>query len=122
MTLQDIESLSVIAASWAGIIFTLVSLLGKNKGSPEKSTANSQGYSKSDVTDLIRLLWKYAFASCLFGVAIYSNVANGELVEKIDILVISGCTGAIILLLGRMMYFYTMWSAIRFLKKDSIAY
>lgn len=122
MTLQDIESISVIVASWVGIIFTLVSLFGKNKDQSERSTANSQGYSKSDMTDLIGLLWKYALSSCLFCFAIYNNVTNGESVEKVDVLVISGCIGVIILILIRMMYMYTIWSTVRELQKDNVVY
>jgi hypothetical protein len=122
MTLKDIESISVIAASWVGIIFTLVSLFNRKKDSVQNSSSNSEGSSKYDITGLIRLLWKYVLASCLFCFAIYSNVVNGGIVQKIDILVISGCIGVIILLLVRMMYVYMMWSMIRELRKDNIAY
>jgi hypothetical protein len=122
MTLKDIESISVIAASWVGIIFTLVSLFNRKKDSVQNSSSNSEGSSKYDITGLIRLLWKYVLASCLFCFAIYSNVVNGGIVQKIDILVISGCIGVIILLLVRMMYVYMMWSTIRELRKDNIAY
>lgn len=122
MTLQDIESISVIAASWVGIVFTLVSLFSRKKDSIQNSSSSSEDPSKYDITGLIHLLWKYVLASCLFCFAIYSNVVNSGVVQKIDILVISGCIGAIILLLVRMMYVYTMWSTIRELKKDNIAY
>jgi asparagine N-glycosylation enzyme membrane subunit Stt3 len=122
MTLKEIESISVIAASWVGIIFTLLSLFNRKKDSVQNSSSNSEGSSKYDITGLIRLLWKYVLASCLFCFAIYSNVVNGGIVQKIDILVISGCIGVIILLLVRMMYVYMMWSMIRELRKDNIAY
>jgi asparagine N-glycosylation enzyme membrane subunit Stt3 len=122
MTLKEIESISVIAASWVGIIFTLLSLFNRKKDSVQNSSSNSEGSSKYDITGLIRLLWKYVLASCLFCFAIYSNVVNGGIVQKIDILVISGCIGVIILLLVRMMYVYMMWSTIRELRKDNIAY
>ncbi|WKY59871.1 hypothetical protein Q5H80_20165 [Vibrio sp. SNU_ST1] len=121
MTLQDIESISVIVASWVGIVYTLVTLFSRKKD-VQNSSSNYEDSSKYDITELMRVLWKYVLTSCLFCFAIYSNVSNGGAVQKIDILVISGCIGAIILLLVRMMYVYTMWSAIRELRKDNIAY
>ncbi|EJB8445183.1 hypothetical protein ATY35_19725 [Vibrio cidicii] len=122
MTLQDLESISVIAASWFGICATVVSIFKKSKPETGVNDSTSSSTGKSDRISLLKRLWKYILAIFLFCFAIIRNVTGESSVDKLDVLLISGCVGVIILLLVRMMYIYTLWSVSKYFEKDSAAY
>lgn len=121
MNLQNLESISVIAASWIGIVVTIYNLFDSKKKGHRVDKNITTVYHKSDWFNLFKKIWIYFILIALFVYAIYNKISTSDVVTKLDVLLISGCVGVIILLIIRIMYVYTIWKAIRSLD-DGIAY
>ncbi len=120
MTLDQLESISVIAASWFGIIVALLSIF-KAKAVPEPSSKHSNSPTIQDdtwrtkYTIWVYIKWvKYYLVAILFFALVLANVAtNNTPVSALSVISISACTGAIILMITGCAYKYVLWQLSR---------
>ncbi len=120
MTLETFESISVIAASWVGIICGIISLL-KSRGNSnpahtsEAEVHNSGRYSYGTLFNWVR---PYILTMVFFMLVIANTVINTKVVSIIDVLSIASCVGAIIFMLVACAYKYTIWQTMRAIDDD----
>ncbi|OAZ99913.1 hypothetical protein [Halomonas sp. G11] len=119
MTLETLESISVIAASWIGIICGIISLLkGKEKSSNDKPEKRNSSPTRYGYRILLKWVRFYLLAIVFFALLIASIVIKTKVVSITDVLTISSCVGAIILMLVATAYKYTIWKTMRELDSD----
>jgi len=117
MTLDQVESISVIAASWFGILFALQQFV-------KSRTATSQTASEVSVTEEgwqtkytipVYLKWVrfYVLAIFFFALVLTNIAINNNTPTALDVISISACTGAIIFMLTGCAYKYILWQTFR---------
>ena len=117
MTLDQIESISVIAASWFGIFFALQQFV-KSRTAPRPTasdvTVTEEGW-KTKYTIFLYLKWiRLYILAILFFVLVLTNIAiNNNTPTALDVMSISACTGVIIFMLTGCAYKYILWQTLR---------
>ena len=117
MTLDQIESISVIAASWFGILFALQQFV-KSKTEPTSAASevsHPEGTWKSKYTIYFYLkhIRLYVLVILFFILALINFATNNKAPTTLDVISISACTGAIIFMLTGCAYKYTIWKTLK---------
>lgn len=117
MPLEQIESISVILASWFGILFALYQLV-QSRTSPSHTVIEAYAARKSLVKQcniVVYMKWiRFYTLTILFFFFVLTNIAiNNNAPTVLDVISISACTGVIIFMLTGCAYKYILWKTLR---------
>ncbi|WP_045856554.1 hypothetical protein [Teredinibacter purpureus] len=114
MTIDNIESISVIAASWVGIICGISALFNKGASNPEERKDRGNNTSnKYTLLVLLKFIRVYILSIIAFILVVSKIVISTKSVSIVDVVATSSCIGAIVFMLVVCVYKYTLWKTMR---------
>ena len=119
MKLQDLESISVIISAWFVIFWTIYTFIRdkipKKESQPQAESATIAETSTSEHTyfQYFRSISLYLISIAFFLLVLINISTNDAPIKALDVISISTCTSAIVLMIVSCAYKYILWKTIK---------